>query len=109
MNILHINQSDIVGGAAVAAYRLHQGLLLSSVSSKLLVDQASSGSSLVSEIQRKRYLERLSSRVSYHLGANYFSLTSSFKIPDHSFYVDADILNFHNLHETILTIWLFLD
>ena len=26
MKILHINQSDISGGAAIAGYRLHQGL-----------------------------------------------------------------------------------
>lgn len=27
MKVLQVNQSDIVGGAAIAGYRLHQGLL----------------------------------------------------------------------------------
>jgi glycosyltransferase involved in cell wall biosynthesis len=98
MNILHINQSDIVGGAAIAAYRLHQGLLDQQVLSRLLVDKRQSGSDLVSTISRKRYVEGLSGRLGYHLGLNSVNLASSFKIPDHRFYIESDILNFHNLH-----------
>jgi glycosyltransferase involved in cell wall biosynthesis len=98
MKVLHINQSDIDGGAAIAAYRLHQGLLDHQVQSKLLVDKRQSGSDLVSTISRKRYVEGLSGRLGYHLGLNYVNLTSSFKIPSHRFYVESDILNFHNLH-----------
>ena len=98
MNVLHINQSDIVGGAAIAAYRLHQGLLNQNVQSRLLVDKIQSSSSLVSAISRKRYVEGLSGRFGYHLGLNYTNLTSSFKIPDHPYYIESDILNFHNLH-----------
>lgn len=37
MRVLHINQSDVGGGAAIAGYRLHQGLLQQGVDSKLLV------------------------------------------------------------------------
>jgi len=37
LNVLHINQSDNFGGAALAAYRLHQGLLQQGVESYLLV------------------------------------------------------------------------
>lgn len=98
MNVLHVNQSDIVGGAAIAAYRLHQGLLNQQVQSRLLVDKSQSGSGLVSTISRKRYVEGLSSRLGYHLGLNYVNLTSSFNIPNHQFYIESDILNFHNLH-----------
>ena len=98
MNILHINQSDIIGGAAIAAHRLHKGLLHQGIQSRLLVDRAQNNNDSVSELVRKRYLEGLSGRVGYHLGLNCISLTGSFKIPDHHFYVESDILNFHNLH-----------
>lgn len=37
MKILHVNESDIVGGAARAAYRLHIALLKNEVDSKMLV------------------------------------------------------------------------
>lgn len=37
MNILHISTSDLDGGAARAAYRLHQGLLEQKLASKMLV------------------------------------------------------------------------
>lgn len=39
MNILHINTTDIIGGAARAANRLHLGLRLLGVDSKMLVAQ----------------------------------------------------------------------
>jgi branched-subunit amino acid aminotransferase/4-amino-4-deoxychorismate lyase len=32
MNVLHINQSDIGGGTAIAGYRLHEGLLAQDLS-----------------------------------------------------------------------------
>lgn len=98
MNVLHINQSDIMGGAAIAAYRLHRELLHKGIQSRLLVDSAQSNSDLVSELVRRRYLEGLSGRVGYHLGLNYVSLMGSFDIPKHHFYAESDILNFHNLH-----------
>jgi hypothetical protein len=37
VKILHINQSDISGGAAIADYRLHQGLLVQGIDLRLLV------------------------------------------------------------------------
>ncbi len=39
MKILHINTSDLNGGAARAAYRLHKSLLFEGVESKILVQQ----------------------------------------------------------------------
>jgi hypothetical protein len=37
MKILHINNKDIVGGAAKAAYRLHRGLLVIGEGSRMLL------------------------------------------------------------------------
>jgi hypothetical protein len=39
-SILHINQSDNTGGAAIAGYRLHQSLLQQSFDSHLIVGSA---------------------------------------------------------------------
>jgi glycosyltransferase involved in cell wall biosynthesis len=43
MKVYHLNYSDITGGAARAAYRIHHSLLRHGVDSELLVDSAKSG------------------------------------------------------------------
>lgn len=47
LNILHISTSDIKGGAARAAYRLHQGQLREGLSSSILVSEGCSTDSSV--------------------------------------------------------------
>lgn len=42
MQVLHLSTSDIGGGAAIAAYRLHQGLQHLGVTSQMLVEKKSS-------------------------------------------------------------------
>jgi glycosyltransferase involved in cell wall biosynthesis len=98
MKILHINQSDISGGAAIAGYRLHQGLLEQGIESKLLVGNATLNSDCIATVPRKQRIENQLHRFTSRLGLNYINLLSSFDIPKHKFYRHADILNFHNLH-----------
>lgn len=98
MKVLHINQSDISGGAAIAGYRLHQSLLAQNIDSQLLVGQAKLKSDRIIPVKQKRRLENQLSRLSRYLGLNYLHLVSSFDIPKYEFYQEADILNFHNLH-----------
>ena len=98
MKILHINQSDIAGGAAIAGYRLHQGLLNQEIDSKLLVGIVKTDDERVEAVTRKYRIENQLSRFTSRLGFNYINLLSTFDIPQHNFYQDADILNFHNLH-----------
>jgi hypothetical protein len=43
MHIIHLNQSDIIGGAARAAYRIHHCLRESGVDSRMWVNQARAG------------------------------------------------------------------
>jgi len=43
MRIIHLNQSDIVGGAARAAYRIHHCLRETGVDSRMWVDQSRAG------------------------------------------------------------------
>lgn len=100
MNVLHINQSDISGGAAIAGYRLHQGLLAQGIDSHLLVGtvQTSSDDRVATVPRTKQHLEKQLYRLTGRLGLNFINLVSSFDILKHTFYKHADILNFHNLH-----------
>ncbi|PZD72396.1 Alpha-maltose-1-phosphate synthase [Acaryochloris thomasi RCC1774] len=98
MRVLHINQTDIEGGAAIAAYRLHEGLLENTVDSQLLVDICKSQNKLVSTISRKRAIDALVSRVFSGFGLNYLHILSSFNIKHQKSYQEADIVNLHNIH-----------
>lgn len=98
MEILHINQSDIIGGAAIACYRLHEGLCKRLISSKILVDQKTIDSDLVIQIFRRRYIESLSCRFAYYLGLNYITINSTKSLINEDFYRRVDIVHFHNLH-----------
>lgn len=98
MKVLHISQSDIAGGASIAGYRLHQGLLSQGVDSRLLVGKPQTKSLYVSKIHPKKLLEKSLLPIAENLGLNYLNYMSSFDIPKHPFYQEADILNFHNLH-----------
>jgi glycosyltransferase involved in cell wall biosynthesis len=98
MKILHINQSDISGGAAIAGYRLHQGLLAQEIDSKMLVGNVKTDSDRIATVPRKTRIENQLYRFTRYSGLNDINLFSSFDIPNYKFYQDADILNFHNLH-----------
>ncbi|MEH2191986.1 MAG: glycosyltransferase family 4 protein [Nostoc sp.] len=98
MNVLHINQSDIGGGAAIAGYRLHQGLLAQGINSRLLVGGVKTSSDRVAAVPSKRRIENQLYRFTGRSGLNYINVLGSFDIAKHSFYQEADIINFHNLH-----------
>lgn len=98
MKILQINQSDISGGAAIAAYRLHQGLLDTGVHSHLFVGDAKTKSDRITVIPRQLKLENQLSRINRRLSLNYINLISTFKLNQHSLVQEADLLHFHNLH-----------
>ncbi|KYC41563.1 glycosyl transferase [Scytonema hofmannii PCC 7110] len=99
MNVLHINQSDISGGAAIAGYRLHQGLLAQKIDSRLLAGKVKTSSDRVASVpERFQFIQKQISRVTWRLGLNYIHQISSFEITKHHFFQNADVLNFHNLH-----------
>jgi glycosyltransferase involved in cell wall biosynthesis len=98
MKVLHINHSDVSGGAAIAGYRLHKGLLAQEIESRFLVGIVKTSSDRVAAIPRNYRVENQLSRFTRPLGLNYTNLISTFNISQHTFYQGADILNFHNLH-----------
>ena len=98
INVLHINGSDIEGGAAIAGYRLHQGLLDKNIDSKLLVSKAKTHDNRVQVIPYRRIQSNLLLPFTHRLGYQFLQFIGTFDIPKHSFYQNANILNFHNLH-----------
>lgn len=98
MKILRINQSDISGGAAIAVYRLHQGLLAQGIDSRFLVNQVSSNSQFADTIPPIKSIDYQILRFTRILGFNDIHRTSTFDILKHPFYQEADLLHFHNLH-----------
>lgn len=100
MKVLQINQSDVSGGAAIAGYRLHQGLLKQGIDSKLLVGNMQTDDPQVAPIPRRYRLENQLYRLTYRLGLNTLNQVGCFDIPKHPFFQEADILNFHNLHSS---------
>lgn len=100
MNVLHINQSDIFGGAAIAGYRLHQGLLQQGIDSRLLVGRVKTQSDRVAQAPLESWFDRKLKRVTEKAGLNYIAQLSTFKVQQHPFYQAADVLNFHNLHNS---------
>ena len=98
LNVLHINQSDISGGAAISAYRLHCGLLGQGIDSRMLAGVVKTSSPHVSTTPPISLIEKQLSFLTRSIGLNYTHLISSWKILRHPFYQEADILNFHNLH-----------
>ncbi|MBD1845988.1 glycosyltransferase family 4 protein [Cyanobacteria bacterium FACHB-63] len=98
MRVLHINQSDIFGGAAIAGYRLHQGLLQQGIDSRLLVGRVKTQSDRVAQAPPASKIDSQLGRVTRKLGFNYIHQLSTFKTHQHPFYQSADVLNFHNIH-----------
>jgi glycosyltransferase involved in cell wall biosynthesis len=97
MKILHINQSDIEGGAAIAGYRLHQGLVAQAIDSKLLVGTKKTRSDLVVATKKNR-IQKLTYQIGHRIGLDNLNTFSSFNLSKDPIYQEADLLNFHNLH-----------
>jgi glycosyltransferase involved in cell wall biosynthesis len=65
LRVVHVSTTDIGGGAAIAAYRLHQGLLQCGVDSQMLVAQKLSDDPTVHGPQTVQ--GKLWSRIAHHL------------------------------------------
>ncbi|MEM9446967.1 MAG: glycosyltransferase family 4 protein [Cyanobacteria bacterium P01_E01_bin.6] len=98
MKVLRINQTDIVGGAAIAAYRLHEGLITQGVESNFLVHSARTTSNHVAKLSQVKWTDLQLGRLTRNLGFNDIHITSTFKITQHPLYQQADVLHLHNLH-----------
>lgn len=97
ISVLHVNKSDAAGGAAIAANRLHDGLVADGVESRFLVGTAETIREQVKSIS-PHWLDSQLYRFTYKEGLNNINFVSTFKLSKHSFFQAADVINFHNLH-----------
>ncbi len=99
MKVLHVSYSDHegAGGAGVAMYRLHRGLIKAGVDSRILSRMKSLKSDESTTIPRS--VTELSLRkITTALGLNGLEGVGSFGIKRRPRYRDADILNLHCIH-----------
>lgn len=98
MKVLQINQSDKQGGAGIAGYQLHLGLIRSGVDSKLLVGQAVTDDPNVFQFPQSRYLDLSLRGLCYTLGLKPVHNFSCWKLFSQKVYQQADVINLHNIH-----------
>lgn len=115
MKILHLNHSDISGGAARAANRIHSALLHSGINSRMLVNFASSGDwTIESPISKfSKILAKVSPIVAGDIVRTVFRTVNPTTHSPAIFpsgkerYLndgDADVLNLHWIHGEMLSI-----
>lgn len=98
MNVLHINQTDSAGGAGMAGYSLHTGLLDRGIDSRILAGDINFSDPRIEKIRRPHLLKfpfKILGRLS---GLNYIMNPFGLRIFNHPWVRQADVINLHNLH-----------
>ncbi|NOZ71016.1 MAG: glycosyltransferase [Chloroflexi bacterium] len=101
MNIVHINLADHHGGAAMAAFRLHQAMRRAGHDSRMLVWRKYTDDPNVEIFEKHTVLRALSQTVGKQLdglGFQYLYHPASMRLPEHPWIKRADIINLHQLH-----------
>ncbi|MDJ0745515.1 MAG: glycosyltransferase family 4 protein [Xenococcaceae cyanobacterium MO_167.B27] len=114
MKVLHLSSYDKRGGAAIAAYRLHQGLLDYGVDSRMLVQSQTTGDRTVdapsSKLQKglarlRPFIDRIPLSILRQPVLPYKSLQwLPDQIPSHIASFDPDIINLHWVADGFLRI-----
>lgn len=101
MKILHINYSDVNGGAAIAAFRHHEAMRLAGIDSKMLVIDKRSNDSNIIQYKKSRFnkiwgklIDRLVMKI-----LNYYASWSwakfGYDISKHPVVKEADVVYLH--------------
>jgi glycosyltransferase involved in cell wall biosynthesis len=101
MNVLHISESDVGGGAARAGYRIHTALKERGEHSRMLVGRKLSADDEVRSIKRNlgwRVLDRACVEVLDRMGLQYVFYPSSFAVVSDPWFRWADLVQVHNTH-----------
>ena len=106
LSILHINTWGGIGGAFITSDRLHRSLLDSGIESAYAYGRALQGSDSALKGQGRYHFigpkgslsEAALTKVSRKAGLNDITRLSTFKLSQDSFFQQASVLNFHNLH-----------
>jgi glycosyltransferase involved in cell wall biosynthesis len=101
LKVLHISESDMLGGAARTAYKLHRGLGREGHVSRMLVGRRATDDGDIRSIKRNlawRAGDRLCGEVLDRLDLQYAFYPSSFAVARDPWFGDSDIVQLHNLH-----------
>lgn len=100
MNVLQINFSDHSGGGggAIAMYRLCQGLDTLGVDCKILSKAKTLSGEQSDVIPRLRWVEGALKLLTKPLGLNDIHTLGSFRLGNHPFFKQADVIHTHVIH-----------
>jgi hypothetical protein len=101
MRIVHINTLDYEGGAAKAAWRLHEGLQLRGHESRLLVKMkytAEKRVACIHESSAAKAIDRLTATVMDRFSLQDLWYPVAGRLPRHPWVKGADVVQLHNLH-----------
>ena len=100
MKVAIINVTDGGGGAGIAGWNLHQGLLQAGVDSRLIVDEPSkSEDDHVYSLSRKVTIQgRILNKASSNLGLSRIATFHTFSLLEHPQVTDADVINLHLIY-----------
>jgi glycosyltransferase involved in cell wall biosynthesis len=114
LKILHLSYSDYIGGAARAAYRIHNGLRSIGLDSEILVARKNSDDDTV--ITKKSKLSQEISKIRPHLVSPILKLQQTTNVIEHSLNIlpsglhkqinalDIDIVNLHWVHKELISV-----
>jgi glycosyltransferase involved in cell wall biosynthesis len=103
VNVLHLSQFDERGGAARAAYRLHDGLRRLGITSRMLVQEKTSSDPDV-DVLPQSLAHRAVARAEYEIGIQYAYLPSGLAMRKHPWARDADVIHLGNVHGGLFSI-----
>ena len=101
LNVLHISESDVSGGAARTAYEIHGGLKSSGHVSRMLVGRKATHDTDIRKIKRNRawrMLDRSAGTILDGLSLQYAFYPSSLAVARDRWFRAADVVQLHNLH-----------
>lgn len=101
-NILHINTTSSGGGAAAVVQRLNHIMRLRGASTHVLIGFG--GSAQHADVLKARSYGGLLSWCLWR-GLQDYHIQKSYRLPDHLFFRQADILHLHNLHGGYFNLW----
>lgn len=117
MKILHINVSDKIGGAAIAAYRLHKALLKNKIDSNMLVLNKITDEKEIFEVSKNKIEKTIFSKVRNQIDKRVFKKYDKrenkiifsqgkygLSIIDNPLVKEADIIHLHWINSAMLSV-----
>src|SRR5512138_1756916 len=100
LSILHINDSDRLGGSGRSAYRIHSGLRNLGLRSRMLVRHKVTDDDDVGQMSANalRFFDRISYHTFERLSLQYLFYPSSFLLTRHRWFRQADVVQLFNTH-----------